>query len=98
MTLFRSADRRRGRAVPVVEPRQAAAHDPPGHQGRDEGKRGPPGGARPHPPAPAGAVAPPDDAGGTLRSEEHTSELQSLMRSSYAAFCLTKKTKTKLYM
>src|SRR3546814_8554439 len=25
------------------------------------------------------------------RSEEHTSELQSLMRSSYAAFCLTKK-------
>src|SRR3546814_10431365 len=29
-----------------------------------------------------------DDAG---RSEEHTSELQSLMRISYAAFCLTKK-------
>src|SRR3546814_9112265 len=26
------------------------------------------------------------------RSEEHTSELQSLMRSSYAVFCLTKKT------
>src|SRR3546814_10636783 len=26
-----------------------------------------------------------------LRSEEHTSELQSLMRSSYAVFCLTKK-------
>src|SRR3546814_5442524 len=25
------------------------------------------------------------------RSEEHTSELQSLMRSSYAVFCLTKK-------
>src|SRR3546814_8861039 len=25
------------------------------------------------------------------RSEEHTSELQSLMRPSYAAFCLTKK-------
>src|SRR3546814_5156214 len=25
------------------------------------------------------------------RSEEHTSELQSLMRLSYAAFCLTKK-------
>src|SRR3546814_3087727 len=25
------------------------------------------------------------------RSEEHTSELQSLMRISYAAFCLTKK-------
>src|SRR3546814_4137658 len=28
-----------------------------------------------------------------LRSEEHTSELQSLMRSSYAVFCLKKKTK-----
>src|SRR3546814_4675315 len=26
-----------------------------------------------------------------LRSEEHTSELQSLMRISYAAFCFTKK-------
>src|SRR3546814_9900517 len=28
----------------------------------------------------------------TTRSEEHTSELQSLMRSSYAVFCLKKKT------
>src|SRR3546814_2010085 len=27
------------------------------------------------------------------RSEEHTSELQSLMRNSYAVFCLTKKNK-----
>src|SRR3546814_5210252 len=27
----------------------------------------------------------------TTRSEEHTSELQSLMRNSYAVFCLTKK-------
>src|SRR3546814_14961876 len=27
------------------------------------------------------------------RSEEHTSELQSLMRSSYAVFCLKKKTR-----
>src|SRR3546814_3089309 len=30
------------------------------------------------------------------RSEEHTSELQSLMRISYAVFCLTKKKKTLL--
>src|SRR3546814_3301164 len=30
-----------------------------------------------------------------FRSEEHTSELQSLMRSSYAVFCLKKKTKLK---
>src|SRR3546814_8946561 len=29
------------------------------------------------------------------RSEEHTSELQSLMRISYAVFCLKKKTKNK---
>src|SRR3546814_1211393 len=31
--------------------------------------------------------------GDELRSEEHTSELQSLMRISYAVFCLTKKKK-----
>src|SRR3546814_5729090 len=30
-----------------------------------------------------------------LRSEEHTSELQSLMRISYAVFCLKKKKNTK---
>src|SRR3546814_2041233 len=29
--------------------------------------------------------------GGHVRSEEHTSELQSLMRNSYAVFCLKKK-------
>src|SRR3546814_9217944 len=33
---------------------------------------------------------------GSQRSEEHTSELQSLMRISYAVFCLKKK-KQKLY-
>src|SRR3546814_2418329 len=32
-----------------------------------------------------------DDQG--MRSEEHTSELQSLMRNSYAVFCLKKKKK-----
>src|SRR3546814_8461785 len=32
--------------------------------------------------------------GGKRRSEEHTSELQSLMRSSSAVFCLKKKKKT----
>src|SRR3546814_1939175 len=31
--------------------------------------------------------------GGWFRSEEHTSELQSLMRISYAVFCLKKKNK-----
>src|SRR3546814_4860749 len=57
-------------------------------------------------PAPAGPEAPPNLGGKRLyrvgdparglaacasRSEEHTSELQSLMRSSYAVFCLKKK-------
>src|SRR3546814_10507867 len=32
---------------------------------------------------------------GAVRSEEHTSELQSLMRISYAVFCLKKKKYTK---
>src|SRR3546814_1895063 len=38
--------------------------------------------------APVGGVY----AGATGRSEEHTSELQSLMRISYAVFCLKQKT------
>src|SRR3546814_5283194 len=42
------------------------------------GGLGPP--PKPPPPGPDG------------RSEEHTSELQSLMRTSYAVFCLKKKT------
>src|SRR3546814_2204419 len=33
---------------------------------------------------------------GRFRSEEHTSELQSLMRNSYAVFCLKKKKYAKL--
>src|SRR3546814_1362336 len=46
-------------------------------------------------PPPASAVTPQKST--TLartRSEEHTSELQSLMRISYAVFCLKKKTQT----
>src|SRR3546814_6341834 len=35
------------------------------------------------------------DASRISRSEEHTSELQSLLRISYAVFCLQKKTTTK---
>src|SRR3546814_3762018 len=34
---------------------------------------------------------------GVGRSEEHTSELQSLMRISYAVFCLKKQTTTQTY-
>src|SRR3546814_6532551 len=46
------------------------------------------------PDAVAGVIADPRIAAVTLtgRSEEHTSELQSLMRISYAVFCLKKKT------
>src|SRR3546814_1736748 len=41
----------------------------------------------------AGVGTPMHLAGELLRSEEHTSELQSLMRISYAVFCLNKKNK-----
>src|SRR3546814_9801537 len=37
----------------------------------------------------------PSSVHSTGRSEEHTSELQSLMRISYAVFCLKKKKKEK---
>src|SRR3546814_7832280 len=43
--------------------------------------------ARHHPGVGAGVLR---DTGAGLRSEEHTSELQSLMRISYAVFCLQK--------
>src|SRR3546814_5005485 len=48
-------------------------------------------GASSHPPLPDYPIA--YDAGKALnRSEEHTSELQSLMRTSYAVFCLNNTT------
>src|SRR3546814_4223678 len=52
-------------------------------------------GSRPAPrpaDAPGKVVA---GAGAPARSEEHTSELQSLMRISYAVFCLKKKNNGK---
>src|SRR3546814_8696441 len=63
--------------------RSAAPRAAPGSRDR---------GCRPAPPRPAGRFS----AGGRFqtRSEEHTSELQSLMRISYAVFCLKKKTQT----
>src|SRR3546814_2840480 len=48
----------------------------------------------PDPPS-MSAVRAAEDLGG--RSEEHTSELQSLMRISYAVFCLKKKKKQYTY-
>src|SRR3546814_1767963 len=41
----------------------------------------------------AGKTGRDPEARGASRSEEHTSELQSLMRISYAVFCLQKKNK-----
>src|SRR3546814_6224793 len=40
-------------------------------------------------------LCPPRPWGRRVRSEEHTSELQSLMRTSYAVFCLKQKKKQK---
>src|SRR3546814_9151162 len=40
---------------------------------------------------------PSPDRGGNSRSEEHTSELQSLMRISYAVFCLKKKNEAHIH-
>src|SRR3546814_1025596 len=59
---------------------------------RGEGDRGGPGGGLGEGPRrPGGGFGGPGGFGG--RSEEHTSELQSLMRISYAVFCLKKKTR-----
>src|SRR3546814_1274553 len=69
-------------------PRRADGHlrrQPPGREGLH------PRQARGRPPAPVQPVAADHRR---LRSEEHTSELQSLIRSSYAVFCLKTKTDT----
>src|SRR3546814_6768780 len=61
------------------------------------GRRRDPAGARGCRPAQCLRQADRRDAAGGRglgRSEEHTSELQSLMRISYAVFCLKKKNKT----
>src|SRR3546814_8837224 len=50
---------------------------------------------KPHePPSIISSRLEPRNSGRDDRSEEHTSELQSLMRISYAVFCLKKKKKT----
>src|SRR3546814_3293288 len=82
-TLFRSRTGRRGIARLLPERTGAALH-----QGNGTGRE-------------AGEVLGLTAAGGgvasaesQVRSEEHTSELQSLMRISYAVFCLKKKKHT----
>src|SRR3546814_7069756 len=70
------------------------AHCPP-HQPAFQPQRGP----RPGPPCrrtpPSLRPAAPRPRRTMRRSEEHTSELQSLMRISYAVFCLKKNKTTK---
>src|SRR3546814_10738607 len=69
--------------------------DPPGTPPHDDGDASGAGmkmdEAKPHPHAPG---TPAHDDQAASRSEEHTSELQSLMRNSYAVFCLNKKKTT----
>src|SRR3546814_5724665 len=78
-TLFRSRHGAPGGPVPGAGPRGLA--------GRGNAGRGDPGPAR-------GRGVSRQEMGVPCRSEEHTSELQSLMRISYAVFCLKKKIKT----
>src|SRR3546814_1657287 len=87
-TLFRS-DLRRGRGGygghdPRIARLRSQARPALFHRERRAGD------ARPVRAADAGGLG---DRG--QRSEEHTSELQSLMRISYAVFCLKKKTNNK---
>src|SRR3546814_7241249 len=81
---------------------------------RRRSRRGHSGAARPHgaataPHRPHGGPSPASPAtrisvrtttrtASVIRSEEHTSELQSLMRSSYAVFCLNNKTTHTHYL
>src|SRR3546814_5976231 len=92
-TLFRSRGRggdrrrcrggRRRRRVPGVPPRP--------RQGALRRPELPAAGLGARPAREAEGAA----SGGAGRSEEHTSELQSLMRISYAVFCLKKKKEVK---
>src|SRR3546814_9784661 len=82
-TLFRSAD------LSGFDRGPAGAHHQVGHHERIAGLCRRPSAAEENRQRPGSA----SEAG---RSEEHTSELQSLMRISYAVFCLKKK-KTKQY-
>src|SRR3546814_10254084 len=62
---------------------------------REEARRRSGGGEHGRASREAGTKKPPKRSSGAQqkRSEEHTSELQSLMRSSYAVYCLKKKNK-----
>src|SRR3546814_6022216 len=94
-TLFRSLHPRRpGEADPQGNPGPAAGRAP-GRVRRPAGRVAQatqPGSRRTAALAPGRSRSGASPAGTAhLRSEEHTSELQSLMRISYAVFCLKKK-------
>src|SRR3546814_4604597 len=81
-------DGQRGRGVAVEPPRPCLCQRPA--TDRSHAQSGPPDAAI----VGMGGIGTQRASGRTalaLRSEEHTSELQSLMRISYAVFCLTKK-------
>src|SRR3546814_6155828 len=81
-TLFRSEPAHRVRVRSALLPGRLAG---PSRAAGDV-----PRGAAPPPRPPAGLRRPAPLPRVELRSEEHTSELQSLMRKSYAVFCLKK--------
>src|SRR3546814_10036497 len=74
-----------GGAASVLHPRRRRTGGDARRRGATDTRAGGSAGRRPLPP----------HAQGAGRSEEHTSELQSLMRISYAVFCLKKKKKKK---
>src|SRR3546814_7399141 len=103
-TLFRSAPARRSRRYR----RRAEGAGAADRAARKAARRGDMGQCEQHPPAHLARllcdriVAPDRRAGrradrGDLRSEEHTSELQYLMRISYAVLCLKKNNNTITY-
>src|SRR3546814_9678915 len=87
-TLFRS---RFGAGDPAPDVRGSEALDAAGREKVPDGRRG--GGSTTNRPQGEDAAAKTSPG---LRSEEPTSELQYLMRLSYAVFCLKKKTHTTL--
>src|SRR3546814_9678202 len=89
-TLFRSHRAQQRHRLPRGDQREEAPAAIGQHLARlDLGVELPTGGAR------DGAAMPRHDR--SERSEEHTSELQSLMRISYAVFCLKKKTRNNYH-
>src|SRR3546814_10893098 len=77
-------------AEALAERRQPVAHPAPHKHEEERDEEDGEQGRGQHPADHRGA-----DRDTAVRSEEHTSELQSLMRISYAVFCLKKKTQHK---